>query len=1061
MTALNVACGSCGTGLRERAKFCDECGARTATSDDTAKYKQVTVLFADVVRSMEIAAAMDIERLRDIMTELLERSAAVARRYGGGTVEYTGDGVMVLFGAPIALEDHAFRACLAALAIQEDANRLAAEVQGSDCVALQLRVGLNSGQVIAGEIRSGSPRYAATGETVGYAHRIESVAPPGGVMLSEATARLVEHTVTLAEPEWVHIKGAHDPVRAHRLVAIDPRNGRVRRTEASLVGRRREMAALDAMLHGAIGRQGGVVNVVGPPGIGKSRLAREAATVAAGRGAEVIWGFCESHARDVPFHAVTRLLRAGNVVADLDSRAARAKVRQQTPDVDPQDLLLLDDLLGIADPNVPLPQMDPDVRRRRLTALINTRALTRSRPALFVIEDAHWIDAISESMLADFLAVIPRTASMVLITSRPEYEGALLRVHGAQTISLGPLSDSDITALLGELLGSDPSVGELAAVIAERAAGNPFFVEEMVREIAQRGVLAGERGGYTRRADIAEVSVPATVAAAIDARIDRLSPPARRTLNAASVIGARFGAELLSALVIDAVFDELLGAELIDQVRFTPSAEYAFRHPLIRAVAYETQLKSDRAEWHRRLATAIQERATGSIEENAALIAEHLQAAGELHAAYSWHMRAGAWSTNRDLAAARLSWERASRIADRLPDDDPDGLSMRISPRTMLCATDLQAREVDESQGRFAELRKLCSAAGDTVSLAIGMSGPATELMYAGRAREAARLSSEQVALLESIDDPTPTMGLASVAFCTWLGVLDFHAILRWSQKIVDLADGDPVKGAGYGVGSPLAVALAWRGTSRAFLGHPGWRKDLHEAVTMARRSNAETLSGVIAWSYGIAMQYGALRADVAVMCASEIAVQIAQSASNDRAMGLAGYTLAVGLLNQDDEDDRRRGLELMMQTRDLWLRRRILFLIPVTDVWAARETARRGDRDVAIGVMRKAVDELRRGYPFYGVWGTRVLVETLLERGADRDLAEAHEEFDRLANLRADQGSTMLEITLLRLRALLARARRDGVAHADLARRYRAMAESLGFEGHIAWAEAMVDGCP
>ena len=295
------------------------------------------------------------------------------------------------------------------------------------------------------------------------------------------------------------------------------------------------------------------------------------------------------------------------------------------PDADPQDLLLLDDLLGIADPDVALPQIDPDARRRRLTALVNATTLARTQPALFIIEDAHWIDAVSESMLADFLTVIPRTPSMVLITSRPEYEGALTRVHGAQTIALAPLGDSDTAALLGELLGSDPSVGELAAIIADRAAGNPFFAEEMVRELAQRGVLAGERGGYVCRTDVAEVSVPATVQAAIEARIDRLTTPAKRTLNAASVIGARFDAELLAALGIDAVLDEPLSAELIDQVRFTPSAEYAFRHPLIRAVAYESQLKSDRAQWHRRLAAAIQESEPGSAEENAALIAEHLR----------------------------------------------------------------------------------------------------------------------------------------------------------------------------------------------------------------------------------------------------------------------------------------------------------------------------------------------------------------------------------------------------------------------------------------------------
>jgi hypothetical protein len=440
--------------------------------------------------------------------------------------------------------------------------------------------------------------------------------------------------------------------------------------------------------------------------------------------------------------------------------------------------------------------------------------------------------------------------------------------------------------LLGDLLGSDPSVGELAAIIAERAAGNPFFAEEMVRDLVQRGVLAGERGGYVCHADVADVEVPATVQAAIAARIDRLSSPIKRTLNAASVIGTRFGAELLAALEIDPAFDELLGAELIDQVRFIPSAEYAFRHPLIRAVAYESQLKSDRAEWHRRLAAAIQERAPESVEENAALIAEQLRAAGELHAAYCWHMRAGAWSTNRDLTAARLNWERARRIADELPADDPDQLSIRIAPRTLLCATDWQAREVQESRGRFVELRELCSAAGDKISPAIGMTALATELLYAGRTREGARMSSEQMALLESIGDLTPTMGLAAIAFCNWLGVGDFDQILRWSQTVVDAAAGDPAKGAGYGVGSPLAIALAWRGTARWWLDRPGWRKDLHDAVAMARCSNPETLSGVVAWTYGFAIQHGVLRADDSVLRASEDAVQTAQSASSDRALG-------------------------------------------------------------------------------------------------------------------------------------------------------------------------------
>jgi class 3 adenylate cyclase len=1055
MTAAALVCGSCGKELPPNSKFCNECGAPVETPTTPAEYKHVTVLFADVVRSMDIAAALDVERFREIMTELVERSAAVVQRYGG-SVEYTGDGVMAIFGAPAALEDHAFRACLAALAIQDEANRLATEVERRDGVALRLRVGLNSGRVIAGEIGSGSLGYKAIGEQVGFAQRMESVAPPGGVMLSESTARLVEHTVMLGEPEWVRIKGRDEPVRARRLLGISARDGLVGRAEASLVGRRWEMAVLDAMVDRTNGGRGGVVTVVGAPGIGKSRAARESAAAAAGRGVEVFWAFCESHARDVPFQVVARLLRVSMGVADLDGQAARTRVREQVPDADPEDLLLFDDLLGIADPDVALPQIDPDARRRRLTALINTASLARTEPALLIIEDAQWMDAVSESMLADFLTVIPRTPSMVLITARPEYEGALTQVHGAQTIALAPLGDSDTAALIGELLGRDPSVGDLAAIIAERAAGNPFFAEEMVRELVQRGVLAGERGGYVCRADVAELSVPATVQAAIEARIDRLDTPAKRTLTAASVIGARFEAELLAALGIDAAFDELLGAELIEQVRFTPTPEYAFRHPLICAVAYESQLKSDRIQWHRRVATAIQERAPGSVEENAALIAEHLQAAGELHAAYGWHMRAAAWSANRDIDATRVSWERARRIADALPADDPGQLAMRIAPTTMLCATDWQARGSKESQGRFAELRQLCSAAGDKVSLAIGMTGQATGLLYTGRS-QGSRLASEQMALLETIGDPTLTIGLAIPAFALWFSAGEFGEMLRWSQTVIDLAAGDPGKGAGFGIGSPLAAALAWRGVARWWLGRPGWRQDLDDALAMARNSNPTTLTGVVAWTYGLGIQYGVLRADESALRASEQAVHTAEGFSNDLVLALAKYALGDALLNRVTAAGRHSGLQLMEECRDACLRERVLFLVPVTELWIARERAGRGDRDATIPVIRKAVEELSQaGGLAYGVWATGILVETLLERGAEGDLAEALEAIDRLANLPTEQSSAMGEITLLRLRTLLARARRDDVAYRDLVSRYREMAKSLGFEGHIAWAEAM-----
>src|SRR3984885_5803867 len=302
MTAA-TACRNCGTEPRAGARFCDACGAPVTQQDTRAEYKQVTVLFADVVHSMDIAAAVGPERLREIMAELADRCAAVVQRYGGTVDKFTGDGIMAVFGAPVALEDHAFRACLAALGVQEEVKLLAVDARERDGVDLQLRVGLNSGEVIAGEFGSGPFGYTAVGEQVGMAQRMEAAASPGGVTLSASTARLVNGAATLGEPELVQIKGADNPVAAQRLLGIAERPA-VGRAESNLVGRRWELSAIESLLDRAVDGHGAVITVVGSPGIGKSRLVREVAAIAAGCEVEVFSAYCESHATDIAFHVV-------------------------------------------------------------------------------------------------------------------------------------------------------------------------------------------------------------------------------------------------------------------------------------------------------------------------------------------------------------------------------------------------------------------------------------------------------------------------------------------------------------------------------------------------------------------------------------------------------------------------------------------------------------------------------------------------------------------------------------------------------------------------------------
>ena len=275
-------------------------------------------------------------------------------------------------------------------------------------------------------------------------------------------------------------------------------------------------------------------------------------------------------------------------------------------------------------------------------------------------------------------------------------------------------------------------------------------------------------------------------------------------------------------LGIDPVLEDLVGGEFIDQIRFTRRPEYVFHHPLIRTVAYESQLKSDRAELHRRVAAAIESRDPAAAEENAALIAEHLEAAGGLHAAYQWHMRAATWATYRDIAAARQSWERARAIADAVPAEDPNRTAMRIAPRTMLCGIAWRV-QVDVAGDRFDELRELCSAAGDKASLAIGMAGLVIDHAFRGRLREASLLASEASALIESIGDATLTVGLSFPAIYAKIESGNYSDVLQWSERVIDLADGDPFKG-NFIFGSPLALAFTTRAMARYCLGRSEWR---------------------------------------------------------------------------------------------------------------------------------------------------------------------------------------------------------------------------------------------
>jgi adenylate cyclase len=1044
-------CGSCGNKLRAKARFCDVCGVPVSPRPTTGEHKQVTVLFADVVGSMKLAALLDAERFREIMTDLVERSAAVVQRYGG-IVEYTGDGLMALFGAPVALEDHALRACICALEIQSVIKELAAQVLRRDSMSLHIRIGLNSGHVIVGEIGSGPRRYTAVGHPVGMAQRMETAAPPGGVLCSLSTTRLVEDAVRFGPVEDVAVKGVHAPVPARQLLAVESDRMVLGRNEGLMLGRDAELN----WLRGVLDADGGcLVGVVGDPGLGKSRLVSEFTAVAAGRGADIVVGRCEAHTTTLAFRALSRLLRAMFRVDGLSDAEARDHTLAQFEGLlTPQsaDAHILFDAMGIADVDgFPL-QVSVDGRRRRLVEVLAQAVRARSARTVFVLEDIHWIDEPSDDILADFAATLDVTPAMFVVTYRPEFHGALHDESG-HTITLEPLTDSMAVRLARQLLGKDPSLASLADRVAVAAAGNPFFVEEIVRDLAGRGVLSGGRGRYRLMGDVDEIAVPATVQAVLAARIDRLPAEAKSILNAAAVIGTRFDIDTLHVLLpgtMSSRMAELVTAELIDQTEFVPRQRYCFRHPLVRTVAYESQLSAMRARAHRRLAAAIEAHDPGAADENAALIATHLEAAGELAEAYRWHMRAAGWLRPRDLSAARAEWESARRIADRLPDDQGDVIAMRIAPSAMLISTTFYVGDDVDADERYREFRDLTTQAGDLRSLAIATAGRI--LSFAAndnRVPEAAIMASELQDMVNGIDCDATTKAiiLNSVAFTRFVDC-EFDAALKVIDAIMSLPHDVPTV--------EIAPAQALRGVIEICLGdyEPG-RRRLRQATEAARALPPVNTAHTLHYWAAIAA-LGMCQTDDLVHDMRE-ALRRAESFGDVSGIIAAQWACGTVLLRAE-KSSRIEAIDMLERAHTSIQRHKVMAItLGAMGADLAMDAARKGRLGAAIDALCALFSlHMDSGSRVFAGCPAEALVELLIGRRSDGDLAEAHRIVDQWQARRP--GIPALDLWWLKSRALLAKAEGNTDGYAELATQYLALCEKLDARGRLAGAHKMIN---
>jgi adenylate cyclase len=776
--------------------------------------------------------------------------------------KFTGDGIMALFGAPIAHEDHARRACYAALELQRELAAYAAELRRERGLSFSVRIGLNSGEVVVGAIGEDlGMAYTAIGHTVGLAQRMEQLAAADRVYLTEHTAALVEGYLTLTDLGQFDVKGSSRPLRVHELTGVGAARGRldVRRGRgfSRFVGRDEELLALERAFEG----QGQVIGVVGEAGIGKSRVCHEFLERRRARGTPIYHLAGQAHAKSVPFLPVLQFLHSYFEITERDSeQTARERIAGRLLLLDKSfadDLPLLFDFLAVPDPERPLTRMDPEARQRQLLALMKrlSRALSAREPSVTVVEDLHWLDPASEAFLANQVEAVEGTRSLVVLNFRPEYHAPWMSRSYYRQIALAPLGPEAVEQLLAELLGSDPSLDGLAELIGERTEGNPFFIEELVQALVEAGSLAGERGAYKLAAPVAGDAVPASVQAVLAARIDRAGPREKAVLQAAAVIGKEFPAPVLERVVglepaeLEDALRSLVAGEFVYEQELYPEALYAFKHQLTREVAYGSQLTERRAAGHAAVARALAAHYPERLDERAALLAQHWEAAGETLEAARWHARAANWAGTSHPNQALRHWQKVRELADALPESEETtalGLMARISSLSYGWRLGISP---EEAQALFGEGVRLASESGNIGARAILLSlyGGVRGLSE-GDVREHVRLARQTIELAEESGDPALYVAVAPPSSYALGCAGKYCEAVAICAHAIALADGDPTVGAGLGVGYPYAHCHHIKGWCLAIMGELEQARRLSEQERAIGRELGDV--EVVGWGH-------------------------------------------------------------------------------------------------------------------------------------------------------------------------------------------------------------------
>ena len=720
---LQVGCPQCGAATAPDDNFCRKCGTRVTVPTPSAatrfvapqsytpkhlaekiltskaalegERKQVTVLFADLKGSMELLADRDPEEARKLLDPVLERMMEAVHHYEGTVNQVMGDGIMALFGAPIGHEDHAVRACYAALRMQRRVALYADELQRAGGTPVQIRVGLNSGEVVVRAIGSDLHMdYTAVGQTTHLAARMEQMAKPASVLVTGDTLRLAEGYIQVRPLGAIPVKGLELPAPVYELTGTVAARSRFQASAARgltrFVGRERELQQLAQALERAAAGHGQAVAVVGEAGVGKSRLVWEFTRSHRAHGWLVLESGSVSYGKATPYLPVIELLKAYCRIQERDDpRAIRERVAGKLLMLDRALEPLLTPLLALLD--VPVDDsawdaLEPPQRRQRTLEAVKRLLLRESQvqPVLVLFEDLHWIDAETQALLDGLIESLPTARVLLLVNYRPEYQHA----WGGKTyylqLRLDPLPPESAEALLHALLGEDRTLEPLTRMLIERTEGNPFFLEESVQTLVETLMLIGQRGAYRLARTPEALQIPATAQAILAARIDRLAPEEKRLLQAASVIGKDVPFPLLQAIAelpedsLRQGLRHLQGAEFLYETSLFPDLEYTFKHALTHEVAYGSLLQDRRRALHARIVDAIEALYPERLAEQVERLAHHafwgelwekavtyLRQAGGKAAARSLHREAVAYFDQALVALNHLP-ESRERITEAI-----------------------------------------------------------------------------------------------------------------------------------------------------------------------------------------------------------------------------------------------------------------------------------------------------------------------------------------------------------------------------------------------------------